>query len=327
MSTSFPKRKLAIITIVYWFLLTYIIAALVWWFIALSNQTDIITKTKLSEIQKDDPSYFIKATQIFEESKRKRTQYIGEGIIFFILIIVGAVFVYRSARRQIKISQQQQNFMMAITHELKTPIAVANINLETLLKRTLDKEQKEKLIVNTLSETNRLNSLCNNILFAAQIDSGIYKTIKTEVNISELAQNVVEIIAERFQERKFNINISEGIIILGEEMLLSMLFNNLIENAVKYSPKNSTIQIDVEKNNQQIIFKVTDEGIGILDSEKNKIFDKFYRIGNENTRKTKVTGLGLYLCSKITEAHKANIFVTNNQPTGSIFAVIFEYEK
>lgn len=323
MSTSFPKRKLTVITIVYWFLLSYIIAALVWWYIALSNQNEVITKTKLSELQKDHPTYFIKAAQIFDESKRKRTQYIGEGITFFILIIVGAVFVYRSARKQIKLSQQQQNFMMAITHELKTPIAITNINLETLQKRTLNTEQKEKLITNTLFETNRLNNLCNNILFASQIDSGIYKTIKTEVNISELAESVVENIAERFPERKFNINIIEGVRILGEELLLSMLFNNLIENAIKYSPKNSMIKIELDKNSHNIFYKVSDEGIGILDSEKSKIFNKFYRIGNENTRRTKGTGLGLYLCSKIAETHKANISVTNNQPMGSIFTVIF----
>lgn len=323
MSLTFPKRKLAIITIVYWFLLTYIIAALVWWFIALNNQTNIISQTQLNKLKKDQPSYFVEANKIFKESKRKKNQYLGEGITFFVLIIIGAVFVYRATKRQIKVSQQQQNFMMAITHELKTPIAVSQINLETLQKRNLSIEQKEKLISNTLSETTRLNHLCNNILFASQIDSGIYKSIKTQVNLTELLQNVVENIAERFQERKFNINISEGIILQGEELLLSMLFNNLIENAIKYSPKNSTIDIELEKKNNKIQFKVIDEGIGILDTEKNKIFNKFYRIGNENTRRTKGTGLGLYLCSKIANTHKATIIVTNNQPKGSIFTVIF----
>ncbi|MFX9246833.1 histidine kinase dimerization/phospho-acceptor domain-containing protein, partial [Acinetobacter baumannii] len=81
-------------------------------------------------------------------------------ITFFLLIVVGAAFVYRSVRKQLLISQQQQNFMMAVTHELKTPIAVAQLNLETLQKRKLEESMREKLISNTLMEANRLNLLC-----------------------------------------------------------------------------------------------------------------------------------------------------------------------
>ena len=108
--------------------------------------------------------------RLLDEHKRNKTKYLGEGSIFFLLILVGAAFVYRSVRRQFKMQQQQQNFMMAVTHELKTPISVARLNLETLLKYTLDPEKQKKLIRMTLEETARLNFLTNNILIASQLE-------------------------------------------------------------------------------------------------------------------------------------------------------------
>ena len=155
MNTLKPP-KLAVVTFVYWFLLLYMIAALAWWFIALEKQNSIMTAIRVSELLKDDPLYLSKLANIQEMSSRKTAQYIGEGITFLALILVGAVYVYRATRRQLKFSSQQQNFMMAITHELKTPISVARLNLETLKKYTLDPEKQKKLILNALDETARL---------------------------------------------------------------------------------------------------------------------------------------------------------------------------
>lgn len=110
------KQRLAFITLVYWFLLIYIIAALVWWFISLEKQNDLMYSYRLTELNKDDPSYSQKISQLDEDRKRKTAQYVGEGSTFLLLILLGAVFVYRATRKQIKLSQQQQNFMMAVTH-------------------------------------------------------------------------------------------------------------------------------------------------------------------------------------------------------------------
>ena len=105
---------------------------------------------------------------------------------------------------------------------------------------------------------------------------------------------------------------------------MQMLVNNLVENAMKYSPKESVITVKVTEADREVQLTVIDEGQGIPDEEKRKIFDKFYRAGNENTRTTKGTGLGLYLCRKIVESHNGYISVTDNHPQGSIFAVLFQ---
>ena len=320
---SFIKKKLVLVTVVYWVLLMYMVAALIWWFIALNNQNIAMAQMRLVQINKDDANYITKVEKITELQKRKTAQYIGEGCTFLALILVGAVFVYRVTGREIKLSQQQQNFMMAITHELKTPIAVTRLNLETLQKRRLEEDKQQRLISNTLHEANRLNTLCNNILLAAQLDGGAYKATKYEINFSDLVEGCIDDFIGRYPLRKIEANISEQMYIMGEELLLQMLVNNLIENALKYSPKESTIKIVLEQNATTIVLQVIDEGIGITDEEKKKIFEKFYRTGNENTRTTKGTGLGLYLCKKIMQGHNGYITMTDNTPQGSIFAANF----
>lgn len=322
---SFLKtQKLAVVILVYWFLLVYMVAALLFWFIELEKQNQDITNIRLNILKKDDPTYAVRVAAIEEIKRRKTAQYIGEGTTFLALIVVGAVFVFRATRRQLKLSQQQQNFMMAITHELKTPIAITQLNLETLQKRKLEEDRQQKLITNTLQEANRLNTLCNNILLAAQLDGGGYTSLKQEINFTDLVEGCVDDFRNRFPQRIINENVREGIYLNGETILLQMLVNNLIENAIKYSSKESAVTVSLQEENDRIKLMVSDQGDSIPREEKKKIFDKFYRIGNENTRKAKGTGLGLYLCRKITESHKGSIAVTDNHPAGSNFTVLFK---
>jgi signal transduction histidine kinase len=321
---GFQKKKFVLVSVVYWFLLSYMLAALLWWFIALEKQNRLITNIRLSELKKEDISYTLKVAVVESAAKRKTIQYIGEGLTFLGLIMFGAVFVFRATRRQIRLSQQQQNFMMAVTHELKTPIAITQLNLETLQKRQLEDETKQKLITNTLQEANRLNTLCNNILFVSQLDAGIYAKHLQEINFTDLIQGCIDDFKTRFPQRKIEEKINEGIYLHGEPLLLQMLANNLIDNALKYAPKDQPIVVSISETENQIHFNVIDYGQGVQDAEKKNIFEKFYRIGNENTRQAKGTGLGLYLCKKIAQSHKANISVTDNTPQGSIFTVSFK---
>lgn len=315
------KRRLQVVTVVYWVLLVYMIVALVWWFVALQNQNSLMARMLLVELKKDDPHYIEKVTQIEAGRNRKIAQYIGEGATFLALILLGAVFVFRATRRQIRLSNQQNNFMMAVTHELKTPIAVTQLNLETLQKRKLDEVKQQRLITNTLQEANRLNTLCNNILLAAQLDSAVYKTTKQEINWSDMVAGCAENFIIRYPQRVIETRIDEGIYVLGEELQLQMLVNNLIENALKYSPLEGKVSVILHEIKRKAIISVADEGTGIKDEEKKQVFDKFYRSGDESTRNTKGTGLGLYLCKKIVTGHKGRISITDNKPNGSIFTV------
>ena len=323
-----PKinRRLTSVTIVYWALLTYMIAALLWWFIALVKQNDTLTAVQLQQLT-GVTGQVTKQTQtsdqLLQKQKRKRVQYIAEGLTFLALIVVGAVYVYRATRRQIRASVQQQNFMMAVTHELKTPIAVTQLNLETLQKRKLEPAQQEKMIASTLQEANRLNMLCNNILLASQLDSKAYKESRIEINFSDLVEGCIDSFKQHYPSRLVIEQIEPALYLDGETLLLQMLVNNLLENAHKYAPQDTDITVVLAQKVTAIELLVIDNGKGIPDNEKPKIFEKFYRLGSEATRNTKGTGLGLYLCKKITQNHNANISVTDNKPQGSKFVVTF----
>lgn len=321
---SAKKRGLTFLTFAYWFLLLFIIAAWVWWFISLQNQNNQMLMYKLAQLNKDDVAYGQKSDLINEEHKRKTGQYISEGITFVLVTLIGAVFVYRSARKQFLLSKQQENFMMAITHELKTPIAVITLSLETLQKRKLDEEKQQRLLNTSLQETDRLNDLTSNILITSQLESGNYTPDKESIDFSELAYKCAADFSHRFPARTINKNIEENIFVNGEKLLLQLLINILIDNALKYSPKEKPVCIELSKSQDKISLRIKDESSGISDDEKKKIFEKFYRSGNEAIRKTKGTGLGLYLCERIAESHKAKIKVTNNEPTGSIITVEFK---
>jgi K+-sensing histidine kinase KdpD len=319
------KKKLAVATIVYWFLLGYIIAILLFWFFVLERQNTQMTNYRMNELKLDDPAYEKKAAVIEADKRLKTTQYIGEGITFLAMILVGALFVYRAVRRQIILQQQQQNFMMAVTHELKTPIAVAKLNLETMQKHQLDETKRHKLLQMTLQEINRLNNLSSNILVSSQLEGGRYRVGKEELDLSDLVTSSASNFINRFPDRNWITDIDHELDIKGDALLLQILVNNLLENALKYSPKDTPITCRLKKDHHKIVLSVVDEGSGIPEQEKKKIFEKFYRIGNEETRTTKGTGIGLYLCSKIADDHNADIRVTDNQPTGANFSVRFPY--
>lgn len=325
------KTRLQRITVVYWVLLVYVVAALVWWLISLETQNDQMMKLQMEQSltafesgKLSGPEYDLQKEFIATENRRNTTKYVSEGVTFFLLILLGASFVYRAVRRQFRLQQQQQNFMMAVTHELKTPISVARLNLETLQKHQLDEEKRTKLIRMTLEETNRLNTLTNNILISSQLEGGGYHFSREELDLSDLLRDRVLDFRGRFPERNFNEEIESEIELRGDSLLLQMLINNLLENAIKYSPRESIITCRLKRSRGSILLNIIDEGVGIADAEKKKVFDKFYRVGNESTRKTQGTGLGLYLCRKIAADHDADIAVTNNHPAGSNFAVNFK---
>lgn len=319
----FKIKRLRTIFILYWFLLAYIIAALIWWFIALNRQNNNMAAFRMETIKEFPPlsrdqDYLRKIQQ---EKKRKTAQFIGEGGTFLLLIMAGAFFVYRGLRRQFIQSRQHQDFIMAITHELKTPIAVTKLNLETLQKHNLADDKKQKLLENTIQEANRLNALCNNMLLASQMEAGRYHLTQERINLSELAEGCVKDYASRFPHRIIIEDIQPDLFILADMLMMEMAFNNILDNAFKYSEKNTIVKVCVKLEDEIVKISIADEGKGIAEEEKKNIFMKFYRGDSLLAKKAKGTGIGLYLAKNIVEQHMGDITVTNNVPRGSIFEI------
>ena len=217
---------------------------------------------------------------------------------------------------------QQNNFMMAVTHELKTPIAITKLSLETLRRHKLDEEKQKQIINNAINETERLNALCNNILLSSQLESGGYTMTKQEFDFSSMVNSAVNEFRKRYPSRQIGSTTSNDIFYNGEEFLIRLVLNNLLENAIKYTASDVPITIGLRQHEGFIELSVADLGPGIPNKEKEKIFEKFYRLGDEMTRTSKGTGLGLFLSTKIIKDHHGKMFVENNDPSGSIFKII-----
>jgi two-component system, OmpR family, sensor histidine kinase CiaH len=315
------RNKIKLVFFVFWMLLAYTVAALVWWFYELNTQNLLIRSVEIKELVTNDPQYISKYKVIIDDQKRNTLQYIAEGLTFLLLIMAGAIYIYRGFVKELKLARDQRNFMMAITHELKTPIAVAKLNLETLQKHKLAESQQKQILSNTLQETNRLDILCNNLLVSSQIEAGRYNFTKEKQYFSDMINDCVDEFIRRHPLRVFTKNILPDILVFGDLFLLQIAINNLIENAIKYSPKEKPIDITLEKVKGWAQLSVTDEGAGVADADKNLVFEKFYRTGNEATKRAKGTGLGLYLTGKICKTHKGHVKIEDNPKGGSIFTL------
>lgn len=318
----FGRNKITTILAIYWILLIYVISALVWWYIALSKQNHQITAYKKQLLISNSIQTQSKLAAIEQENDRKTAQYIGEGAIFFLLILAGAVFLFRAVKKQLKLSQDQQNFMVAVTHELKTPLAVAKLNLETLRKRKLDEQQQHKLIGNTLAETNRMNALCSNLLLNSQMEAGGYTVTHETITLSAIILSTLHDFRLRYPDRKLEAGISnESLQVHADAFLLQIALNNLIDNAVKYAGKEATITISSYASGQKSYIEVTDNGPGIPDHEKKQVFEKYRRLGTAATQRSKGTGLGLYLVKRIMTAMNGSISLEDHQPSGCRFVI------
>ena len=321
MKTEFKPGPHRFIYLVYWFLLAYILAALIFWFVELNVQNVEISRYKRDLIDVNDPLHFRKTLDLESAFHRNEWQFIGEGAMFFFLIIAGAAFVFRIIDKQLQQSRQQQNFMMAITHELKTPIAVTQLNLETMQRRKLSSDQQKQLINATLEEASRLDNLCNNMLLLGQLDAGAYQLSFEKINLSQLASDCTSDFINRFPDRTIDMDIEDEYFISGDKLLLQIAVNNLVDNAIKYSAKTDTVSLRLFADDKWLKLQVKDEGEGISLADKKKIFQKYYRASH---RQTKGTGLGLYITKQIVKQHQGDIFVTNNNSRGSIFEMDFK---
>ncbi len=250
---------------------------------------------------------------------------VGEGSVFLLLLILGFWYIKRTVMRELRLARMEKNFLLSVTHELKTPIAAVKLQLETMKSRKLTAEQNAELISDALRETRRLQTLSENILMATRLEQSNGTLLKERLDFSNLIIQELK----RFRsisEANFNAEISDGITLNGDEQMLQALVANLLENAVKYGASKQ-VHVSLKLRDEQIQFEIEDDGSGIPEEEKQKVFGKFYRMGNEETRTAKGTGLGLFICANIVKLHHGKIFIRDNQPTGSIFVVTFTTQQ
>jgi two-component system phosphate regulon sensor histidine kinase PhoR len=273
----------------------------------------------LTMAHEGSPELLIEKANLDQKLYSRIWMVLGEGSVFFILLSIGVWQTLQSFRKEVSLARQQKNFLLAVTHELKSPIASVKLYLQTLQKRELEREKQSEILAKAIADTDRLGSLVENLLLATKIDRSDYMLHVEELNLSDL---VAQIVSAHPENKRLKTEIQQGIIMQADKLAFTSVVVNLLENALKYSEQTVIIKLQREKN---ILFSVIDSGSGIPDEEKQKVFEKFYRIGNEDTRKSKGTGLGLYIVKNLVERQKGTIHIRNNQPNGCIFEIEFAF--
>jgi len=314
--------------VLFYLLVIYVILQFSWWAYLLIELNKEVYQQKIELITAADPGSSVEREAYFSEQLKERWLMVaGEGFVFIAILVFGIYKTRQSFQKEFALARQQKNFLLSITHEFKSPLAAVKLNLQTIQKRDLEKDQRNSIITKALNETDRINNLIENALSAARIESHSYQIHKEEFNLTDcIYSNIQSRIIPGAESKKIVANLEEGVYMKGDAMAISSLILNLLENAEKYSSENSEIIITLAQMKNSAVLSVADQGVGISDQEKNKIFDKFYRIGNEETRNTKGTGLGLFIVRHIVDFHRGDIKVLNNVPKGTIFKVTLPLE-
>ena len=255
---------------------------------------------------------------------RKSTAWLGEGVVIGLitLIIILAMYIYID--RILRFNLQKTNFMMAVTHELKTPIAAAKLASETVI-RNKNIEAQDRVLEISKKNIDRLSGMMERVLLATQFENSLPVAQKKWESCSDIIQkSLIDCQFTDEQILKISLVIPSNFLIYCDSYMMKIAFINLFTNSIKYSePNGVNVIVSSIINNEHCQILISDQGIGIPMIERTRIFEKFYRVGNEKTRSRSGSGLGLYLVKQILQLHDARIEVQANNPKGSTFVINF----
>ena len=288
--------------LIFYFLSAYVLLQFVWWAYQLIQLNLLIDAS-------------------FDNQRRIISMIVGEGTVFLLILCVGLWQIRRAIKNEINLSTRQSNFLLSVTHELKTPLATNKLAFQTLLKRDLEKPQKDILIEKALIETHRLEVLIDNFLNASRIENKAMAPELAHQNLNDLILPIVDSLLKTHPERTIKTTFKKEITAQIDQYMIHVVLYNLLENALKYSSKESLVELIAEEKHDQICIEVKDEGRGVEKGEEALIFEKFFRSGNEYTREKKGSGIGLYIAREFIKLHKGRLEYRANVPKGSVFVI------
>ncbi len=315
-----------------WLVIGYMLLIFGWWSILLFTKNSDAFEANVEQLRivmaaqgmYSDEASFQKSTayiKLHDEYMDQQWMIFGEGTFFVISLIIAIYFINNGYNQLVESSQQQRNFLLSITHELKSPIASIRLSLETIARRKLSPENIQDISEDAIRETDRLHNLVKNLLMAAKLESN-YKPAFESLDIKTFVREKYQDIENRLPDAVVHFHLPEGKIKADiDPSGMTSLFNNLVENAYKYSGEEKIIDISIKDLDENWQLIVADQGLGVDKKEKLKITQKFYRIGSEDTRRTKGTGLGLYIVDTVVKEHHGLIEIVNNEPQGTKFII------
>jgi two-component system, OmpR family, phosphate regulon sensor histidine kinase PhoR len=251
--------------------------------------------------------------------------------VFILTIVIVFWITFATVVRQKKVAVIKTDFINNMTHELKTPISTISLACEVLNDQDIPKTQERTLhYVNVInSENKRLETLVENVLQSAVLDKDDFKLKFHEINSQDVINHACNQAKVRVEGKNGNITTlfnAQTSIIIADKIHFTNIINNLLDNAIKYTPVAPSIVISTRNLNNGIVIDVTDNGIGITKENTSKIFDKLYRVPTGNVHDVKGFGLGLSYVKTIVDKHQGSIKVTSQIGKGSVFSIYLPFK-
>jgi signal transduction histidine kinase len=247
---------------------------------------------------------------IAAESEGRNNRYLWEGAFFLVVLLGGMAVLTRTLRHDAELRRRQQNFLAAVSHEFKSPLASMQLAAETLVMRA-DEPDAKRLGQRILEDCERLLRMVDNLLDTTRIEEGQHELAVENTNVSAVVTAVVESFTERAGQHSIEIgqDVPDSISLAIDRQALDTILRNLVDNALKacVAGKGHRIDVRVARVDGRIDLTVTDDGLGFAPEDANLMFEKFHRLGDELRRKTPGTGLGLYIVRKLAEVSGASI--------------------
>lgn len=260
------------------------------------------------------------------EQERRLALWRAAGEAFFLAaaILGGFTLIYRKLTEEMDLKLRQRNFTASVTHELKTPIASLRVWMETLFDRELSADQRGKIRTRMDQDLARLAELVNNLLDVARSESGSMEIRPEPLELAPWLRGVAEAMDQKLGPGSLGLrlDLTPGAWTFADPKALGMVIENLLSNAYKYAdaPRSTTLTLD--RTRDEVIIVVSDHGAGIQAKELPRVFQRFYRVGDEMTRAVPGTGLGLFLAREIVQRHGGEIRATSKgRGLGSAFTI------
>ena len=256
---------------------------------------------------------------------RERPQRVMMAILAAVMAL-GVFLVARALAREVRLAELKSSFVSSVSHDLKTPLALIQLFAETLelgrLKNT-DRATEYYRIIN--SEARKLTRLINNLLDFSKIEAGLRMYRLKPSDLTEVTERVLESLQSQFRHNQFTVTARLGtpVPVMIDPEAAEQALENLLSNAMKYSPESREILVEVLKDGQDGVVRVTDRGVGIPEKFRRRIFRKFYRIQTDAGSGPQGTGLGLAIVDHIMRGHGGSVRVVSEPGRGSTFSLHF----
>ncbi len=314
MNAPSPRRTLWLFAAA----VAYIAAQTIWWALLLVRKDGEIDRLKEAVGRHN-----AEGTAVPDPSRRM-LMVVGEAGVFLMLLTGLLYLVYRSVRRDLRQAGSQHNFLLAVTHELRTPIAAIKLQLSTLARPELNTEQRDQLRRSAAEEADRLALLTDKVLLATTAEENSVPLRLEEVDVLMLLRGSIDrALARGVGSHCIELRGQQQFVTRSDPHALRSIAENLIENAMKYSPSGSKVEVEVRTTTNGWQLVVSDEGPGVALGERERIFERFHRSGSEEVRAAQGTGLGLFIVRRLAHRMGGHVEVRGRAPHGSIFIATF----